>query len=489
MTGTRTIKSNAQVVNAAKAQEGFARDGKSSGLVTTEYKISGEKGLSLVVQPSGTGTYFVRYQIGSGANRKQQRIKIGDRDLVTLHDAKAKALELMSAVAKGADPVFEKASQYTNVSLADLLQHFDELDDKRAPRTKKDYVDALKLDILPTVGVLRADEVSKAQLAALLARVKKDSDWAADKACKGLMAVYKFGRAKGIVNTNPAAELDFRYSGKPRTRVATDAELAALWTTIDSGGNVGPAMRAVLKLAILTGQRIGNIVEARTSELRLTPHNPIWRIAASDMKVNAREQVVPLSEQAAEIFAEAVRGARDGWVFPVDMAKVEVGETPRFPHLARDSATTAMSRACERVGLRGAIVTDRDGEPLRQTLTAKSKDGKTRVVTTRHGDEIKRIVREKTDVTPLTLHDMRTAVTTWLRETRHERGDVCDAILHHSKRGTTGKHYDMSTLEGPVRIALQAWADHVTTITGGGGSKVAEGDAGNVVELAARRTA
>ena len=42
--------------------------------------------------------------------------------------------------------------------------------------------------------------------------------------------------------------------------------------------------------------------------------------------------------------------------------------------------------------------------------------------------------------------------------------DVCDLILHHSRGGTTASYYDFATLEGPVRSALVAWADHIENV-------------------------
>jgi hypothetical protein len=65
----------------------------------------------------------------------------------------------------------------------------------------------------------------------------------------------------------------------------------------------------------------------------------------------------------------------------------------------------------------------------------------------------------------LVLHDMKKAVTTHLRETHHTQRDVCDLILHHAKAGVTGSHYDFAILDGPVRKAMQQWADHVSFIT------------------------
>jgi hypothetical protein len=64
------------------------------------------------------------------------------------------------------------------------------------------------------------------------------------------------------------------------------------------------------------------------------------------------------------------------------------------------------------------------------------------------------------------VHDLRKTVTTWLREEKLISSDVCDLILHHARKGVTASHYDFSTLEGPVRAALQAWADYVWTISG-----------------------
>jgi hypothetical protein len=48
---------------------------------------------------------------------------------------------------------------------------------------------------------------------------------------------------------------------------------------------------------------------------------------------------------------------------------------------------------------------------------------------------------------------------------------------HHLASAFDYSHYDFSTLEGPVRKALQDWADHVAAITGQGVTGT------NVVEL------
>ena len=76
-------------------------------------------------------------------------------------------------------------------------------------------------------------------------------------------------------------------------------------------------------------------------------------------------------------------------------------------------------------------------------------------------------LREHAELNDARVHDLRKTVTTWLREEKMVSSDVCDLILHHARKGVTAMHYDFSTLEGPVRQALQVWADHVETVAAG----------------------
>jgi hypothetical protein len=61
------------------------------------------------------------------------------------------------------------------------------------------------------------------------------------------------------------------------------------------------------------------------------------------------------------------------------------------------------------------------------------------------------------------VHDFRRCITTWLAEQGVSR-EVRKHILHHAPEDVMDAHYDFATLEGPVRSALQAWADHVCAL-------------------------
>jgi integrase len=80
-------------------------------------------------------------------------------------------------------------------------------------------------------------------------------------------------------------------------------------------------------------------------------------------------------------------------------------------------------------------------------------------------------------VDEVSIHDMRRAISNWLKDQGVSR-EVRDLILNHKDPSVTEAHYSKAArMEKQVRVALQAWADHIWAIT-----RQAE-LASNVVEL------
>ena len=175
--------------------------------------------------------------------------------------------------------------------------------------------------------------------------------------------------------------------------------------------------------------------------------NPTWIIAGDTNErgkiirgrsKNAKAQRVPLSKQAAALFREAVKGARQcsdsakaDCVFPADLGKVAKGTSTVMPHIRGDSVSRAVLRFRKRAGL-----------------------------------------------SDLTTHDLRRAIATWCGD-NGVRPDVIDAILSHKPKDVTRLHYNLSTLDPLVRNALQGWADHLDRLVADEGDE----GAGNVVQI------
>ena len=379
----------------------------------TEYRIDGMRGLVLVVTPEGTGTFFFRYVIPQGKNRKFRSEKIGRRDAVSLTDARDRADELRRAVGGGADPVADSQAKRVAVSFRELFEERLAKDSARAKSTLENYRIALEADVFEELGDLPADQITADQIATVLERIEERSKSAAHKARSAIGSTYRWGVSRRKVKTNPTKGLGFTHQSKPRARILSDDELVKLWNGIGTEDGLSWQMRLILKLAVLTGQRRSEVVGALVSELRLDGANPTWRIPSERMKKKNREQIVPLSKQAAALFKEALTGQMNGYVFP---SLFDSGS--RLPHINGESVSRAMARLCEKIRL---------------------KDAHT--------------------------HDLRKCITTWLREHKRVSSDVMDLILHHARKGVTTSHYDFATLEGPVRQAMQDWASHIEAVS------------------------
>jgi integrase len=417
---------------------------KPVGGKQTEYRVEGVRGLVLLVAKSGLATWLFKYSVATDQGRKFRTVNIGRRSDVSLADAKAEAGRLFSLVDHGQDPAQQaKGEAKARAEALTFRELWDErlrLDDRCAASTLKNYRTALELDVFPTLGDLPACEITGTQIAHVLSVVEERSKLTAHKCRSAIGGTYRWALRRRLVNFNPTVGLGYTHRSPPRTRILSSEELSKLWQGIDTAKYVSPAMRCVLKLVVLTGQRIGQVTGASVSELEhMGTATPLWRIPAYRMKRKDREQIVPLSAQAAALFRDALAlryDPKNAYVFPADMARVRVGKKPRTPHIHRESATKAVARVCASIGIE-----DFCG------------------------------------------HDNRKAITTWLAEVKRTPSDVLDMILHHASKGVTGTHYNFATLQGPVREALQSWADHVTVVSSVGGVAGGVRETSRVLEL------
>jgi integrase len=418
----------------------IAKLAKSKVTVQSEWYVEGERGLSLVVKPSGVATYYVRYQLGKGTDRKQVRLAIGraGEGGMALAKAREKAQELISKVENGIDPVAEQRAIGAEMTLSQLFEERFAKDKDTAPRTLEDYKAILEKDVFKTLGDKPANRIKPEEFALVLECIEARAKHAAHKARSALGSTYRWAQkqwSKGIrlVVVNPVASIGFNHQSAPRKR-----QLGRLWRAIDSPEVAfNDSTRLIVKLAILTGQRNSEVAGAELAELKgLDTATPRWDIPAHRMKRKSDDQYVPLVPQAAALFKRAIEIANGStYLFPGVTQGRRRGREWRQEHIGQETISKAFARIAE--------------------------------------------IAELEDVR---LHDQRKVLTTWLAEHGHATPEVLDAILHHGRKGVTGTHYNFALYEGQVRKALQAWANHIDAIVAGKKDK-----ADNVRHLAAAR--
>jgi integrase len=178
------------------------------------------------------------------------------------------------------------------------------------------------------------------------------------------------------------------------------------WQSLDRISITAPT-RWAIKLLLLTGQRAGEITGARTDEVDLD--RAAWTIPGSRTK-NDRTHMAPLSGSAAALFAEALKSARDGFVFP-------------SPKEGQAMTRRALSRAISRN-------------------------------------------RSEIGVGPFSLHDLRRTVASQVAAAGIDRLVVSKVLNHVSadRDTVTGFVYDRHGYEPEKRRALQRWAERLAAI-------------------------
>ena len=86
------------------------------------------KGFGLRIEVSGSKSYIVRYRPkGGGAAGPKQFVTVGRHGAVTSEQARARARELLGAVAGGADPAAERDRRKGSPTVANVFEEFDRL--------------------------------------------------------------------------------------------------------------------------------------------------------------------------------------------------------------------------------------------------------------------------------------------------------------------------------------------------------------------------
>ena len=387
-------------------------EGKSRG----EWRIAGVDRLVLMTHPTGAGTFFVFYTATSGQRRK---LKLGEYhpDAFTLREARTRALDALAAINRGLDPVAEAEARANEMTFKELAEKFLTENPDIATTTRRVYRYCLEKDAYP-------DDICK-RIEASGARVQSE------RTKTTIGGIYRWAMRQRLVKANPCAGIGRRSPKVARTRTPSDAELATLWAAVEGqSGKPSQSMRLIIQLAILTGQRRTEVAGAHRSELHgLETDLPTWVIPGDENNrgkiiegrtKNGREQHVPLSRQSTELFGKALALSKDKeFVFPADISKVKIGQAPRTAHINGDSVTMAVRR-----------------------------------------------LRATAGVGDISIHDMRRAISNWLKNEGFSR-EVRDLILNHKDPSVTEAHYSSTArMEKQVRAALQAWADHIWKITG-----------------------
>jgi integrase len=228
------------------------------------------KGFGLRVMPTGSKTFIVEYRPGAGGRGvAKRRLTLGRYGgAMTADQARKAAQTALATVRLGSDPQAEKSRQRAALGVSDLIDAFiaGHVAGNLKPATGVGYRVALE-KLRRAHGAVKAAQLTRGQIAVMHAHMA-DNRYAANRFLAITSKLFSCASDRGLLpegHANPAARVK-RYKEESRERFLTGAELGRLGDTLraaETKSSVGPFAVAAIRLLILTGARLREILHAK----------------------------------------------------------------------------------------------------------------------------------------------------------------------------------------------------------------------------------
>lgn len=186
------------------------------------YKLSDAQGLYLLINPNGSKLWRFKYRVRG----TEKGLALGTYPTVTLLQARKKRDDARQQLAEGKDPSLERKVQ-REAEIIDSLT-FEviarEWHEYRRPRWAKSTADKtmayLESDLIPALGKKPFKAITRPDLVALVRSIEARGAFnVAKKSRQWLSQIFRYGLAKGVIELNPATDLDVVAAHAPRSGI------------------------------------------------------------------------------------------------------------------------------------------------------------------------------------------------------------------------------------------------------------------------------
>jgi len=374
------------------------------------YKLFDERGLYLLVQPSGGRWWRLKYRLAG----KERGLSLGTYPDTSLKTARQRRDEARALLAKGIDPsAARKVEQFQQDQTLEGVAR--EWVSKRSPTWAKSHSSAvtrrLERWVFPWLGNRSIGEVSAAELLAMLRRIEERGRLETAHRVRGYCSqIFRYAIATQRAERDVAADLRGALQSAVKRHHAAITEPKALGGLLRAieGFEGTFVVSCALRLTPLLLVRPGELRHMEWREIDLQAG--LWTIPGQKMKMG-RDHSVPLANQTLSSLEEleSLTGG-ERYVFPANRGR------------GRPMSENTVNAALRRLGY-----------------------GK---------DEV-------------TAHGFRATARTLLDEVLGERPDIVEHQLAHAVRDPNGRAYNRTAHLPERRQMMQRWADYLDSLREG----------------------
>lgn len=211
------------------------------------------------VSKTGRKVFFIVYCL----NKKRRRFTLGAFPVLSLNEAKEKALEILRLVEEGRDPATERRFGTGPQTFQDLVSVFRQrhLENLRQS-TRREYERIIKSELLPRWSNRSIESIGGGDIFNLLQQIaeERQSPIMANRTRALVSKVFNWAKERGLASDNPAQRSMIAPEREQPAVILSWDEIGLLWRVTVTQP---VTMRGVFRLMLLTGQRPCDVLALR----------------------------------------------------------------------------------------------------------------------------------------------------------------------------------------------------------------------------------
>ncbi|MDD9723035.1 tyrosine-type recombinase/integrase [Sulfitobacter sp. PR48] len=365
-------------------------------------------GLYLVVDPSGARRWIVRVVVKGQKNKKGAPLRtdfgLGGADIVTINQARERALEYRRMAKQGLNPRFNARQEVPTFEEVAQQVHIDRMPTWKNAKHGQQWINTLRDYAFPKLGRMPIDSIDQPEVMMCLAPIWTEKHETAKRLAQRIKVVLDVARSKGFRSGENPVTLVKEAQVLPKVKVKVKHHKAMAWQDVpafyaDLMSRNAMAANA-LRFTCLTGSRTTEVLKMRWEELDFDAG--VWTCPEERMKGN-EEHRVPLTAQMLEI-VKPLKALKSVFVFE--------GQKRNHP-----LSNMAMLMLLRRMGVEG-----------------------------------------------VTVHGFRSTFRDWVSETGKRQWEVAERSLSHKVGSKVERAYARSDLLEKRRALMDEWSRFVTSV-------------------------